>query len=243
MIALPVPTARSADTRRIHPCAQRHCEALHTRPCVTPRPRAAILRHQAVPRHADRGRAGGPRAAGGNGERLCPRTDPLRILLEADQGPRGPAWADAGIAAALDVSVPTVERVRQRFLEHGLDAANRPRRPRREYRTTLDPCGPTTLDLAAAGRQAGRSALHRRCLTPDGPPGAQQEQAEAVAHQALGHPAGGERRVRVAHGGPVGGLHAPYAPHFPQVCLDEVSKRLIAETRCPLPMEPGRPAR
>jgi hypothetical protein len=39
-----------------------------------------------------------------------------RILLKADRGPDGPAWADASIAAALDVSVPTIEGVRRRFV-------------------------------------------------------------------------------------------------------------------------------
>ena len=46
-----------------------------------------------------------------------------RILLKADISAEGPAWSDAAIAAAVEVSVPTVERVRQRFVRHGLDAA------------------------------------------------------------------------------------------------------------------------
>jgi transposase len=46
-----------------------------------------------------------------------------RILLKADTADDGPAWDDAAIAAALDVSVPTVERVRQRFVQAGLDGA------------------------------------------------------------------------------------------------------------------------
>jgi len=46
-----------------------------------------------------------------------------RILLKADTSTEGPAWADAAIAAAVEVSVPTVERVRQLFVGHGLDAA------------------------------------------------------------------------------------------------------------------------
>src|SRR5918992_4282025 len=58
-----------------------------------------------------------------------------RILLKADQGPDGPAWADTAIGVALDVSVPTIERVRRRFVEHGLDDAIRQRRPRPDYRT------------------------------------------------------------------------------------------------------------
>ena len=35
----------------------------------------------------------------------------------------------------------------------------------------------------------------------------------------------------------------PYDPHRPQVCLDETSRQLLAETRPPLPPAPGRPAR
>jgi len=35
----------------------------------------------------------------------------------------------------------------------------------------------------------------------------------------------------------------PHDPSRPLVCLDETSKQLVAETRTPLPMEPGRPAR
>jgi transposase len=61
-----------------------------------------------------------------------------RILLKADSGPEGPAWTDDDIAAALDVSRSTVERVRKRFAEEGLEAALGRRRPRREYRRKLD---------------------------------------------------------------------------------------------------------
>jgi len=35
----------------------------------------------------------------------------------------------------------------------------------------------------------------------------------------------------------------PRDPDCPLVCLDETSKQLIAETRVPMPMKPGRPAR
>src|SRR5512135_530022 len=35
----------------------------------------------------------------------------------------------------------------------------------------------------------------------------------------------------------------PYDPARPVVCLDEISKQLVAETRTPLPAEPGPPAR
>jgi hypothetical protein len=35
----------------------------------------------------------------------------------------------------------------------------------------------------------------------------------------------------------------PRDPDRPLVCVDETSKQLIAETRVPIPMKPGRPAR
>ena len=45
------------------------------------------------------------------------------ILLKADQGEQGPGWSDYRIAEAFDVGTRTVERVRQRLVEKGLQAA------------------------------------------------------------------------------------------------------------------------
>jgi len=46
-----------------------------------------------------------------------------RILLKADSNQRGGSWHDLEIAAALDVGITTVERVRRRFVELGLKAS------------------------------------------------------------------------------------------------------------------------
>lgn len=46
-----------------------------------------------------------------------------RILLKADQQDRAPAWTDAEIAEALDVSMKTVFNIRRRWAEYGLAAA------------------------------------------------------------------------------------------------------------------------
>ena len=46
-----------------------------------------------------------------------------RILLKADAAEAGPAWPDHRIAEAVEVSDATIERVRQRFVEQGLEAA------------------------------------------------------------------------------------------------------------------------
>ena len=51
-----------------------------------------------------------------------------QILLKVDQAEGGPAWSDEQIADALEVGVATVQRVRQRFVEEGFEAAIRPYR-------------------------------------------------------------------------------------------------------------------
>jgi transposase len=59
-----------------------------------------------------------------------------RILLKADMNQEGGGWTDAAISQALDSSVATIERVRQRFVETSLEAAlsrqeQQQRKPRR----------------------------------------------------------------------------------------------------------------
>lgn len=61
-----------------------------------------------------------------------------RILLKADEGPDGPHWRDAAIAAAVEVSEPTVARVRTRCATEGVDVALVPRPPRTTTPRTLD---------------------------------------------------------------------------------------------------------
>jgi hypothetical protein len=71
------------------------------------------------------------------GKRSARTLTRARILLQADQGASGPAWEDARITEALGCGLRTVECVRQRLVEQGLDAAlthkpqERPSRQRR----------------------------------------------------------------------------------------------------------------
>jgi transposase len=62
-----------------------------------------------------------------------------RILLKADASPeQGPAWTDEQIKDALDVGLLTIQRLRQSFVEDGLDAALQPRPRNRRYERLLD---------------------------------------------------------------------------------------------------------
>ena len=57
-----------------------------------------------------------------------------RKLTHADQGAAGPGWIDEQVSEALEVSLSTIERVRERFVLEGLDAALN-RRPSSNPRT------------------------------------------------------------------------------------------------------------
>jgi transposase len=61
-----------------------------------------------------------------------------RILLKADEGPKGDGWVDERIAEAVESSQPTVSRVRKQYFEDGLQAALNRRPPNREYHRKLD---------------------------------------------------------------------------------------------------------
>lgn len=62
-----------------------------------------------------------------------------QALLKADQAEGGPAWTDERIVEALDVGIATVQRLRRRFVEEGLQAALSPYRVgKRLYQRKLD---------------------------------------------------------------------------------------------------------
>src|SRR5258708_13722171 len=59
------------------------------------------------------------------GEAPARKLTHARILLKADSSEAGPGWSDLAISEALQVGTATVERVRERFVEEGLEAALR----------------------------------------------------------------------------------------------------------------------
>ena len=89
-----------------------------------------------------------------------------RILLKADAAPEGPAWTDARIAEAVEVNRTTVEQVRQRFVEQGLEAAlmrKKQDRPSRERK--LDGASEARLvTLACSKPPQGRATWTLRLL-------------------------------------------------------------------------------
>jgi len=81
-----------------------------------------------------------------------------RVLLKADQAEGAPGWTDERVAEFAEVSLSTVHRVREQFVEVGLEAAlQRRASPQRQYRK-LDGAGEAKLIATACSQApAGRS--------------------------------------------------------------------------------------
>ncbi len=100
------------------------------------------------------------------GKAAAKRLAHARILLKADAADGGPGWDDQRIAEATEVSTDTVARVRQRFVEQGLEAAlarKKQDRPSRERK--LDGRAEARLiALACSAPPDGRKAWTMKLL-------------------------------------------------------------------------------
>ena len=61
-----------------------------------------------------------------------------QILLKADVSEKGSNWTDLQVSKAFNVSLRTVERVRQQLVENGLDAALSRAKQKRHRNLSLD---------------------------------------------------------------------------------------------------------
>jgi transposase len=93
-----------------------------------------------------------------SGKAAARKLSHARILLKADSSEGGPCWNDLAISKALDVGTATVERVRKRFVEEGLEAALCRRKPRRHYKRKLDGDGEAHLIALACSESPEGSA-------------------------------------------------------------------------------------
>jgi len=88
-----------------------------------------------------------------------------RVLLKADEGPGGPGLVDDAIAEAVEVSQPTVFRIRRQYVDEGLEAALNRRPPTRTYHRKLDGAHEAHLVALACGAPpAGHARWSLRLL-------------------------------------------------------------------------------
>jgi len=176
-----------------------------------------------------------------------------RILLKAHAG-----WSDPAISAALEVSIATIARVRQCFVEEGLEAALNRRPPVRDYPHKLD--GEQEAHLIALVWSAPPERHQRWTLRLLADKMVVLEYVESVSHETV-------RQVLhknelkpwqrqewcippeanaefVYHMEDVLDVYKrPADPAYPFVCVDETPVQLVSETRQPLPGQPGQPER
>ena len=100
------------------------------------------------------------------GKRSARAVTRARVLLLTDQGEGGPGWEDRRVAEVLGCGHRTVERVRERFVTDGLDAALTHHAPAKPPRTpVLDGKAEARLvALACAATPDGRKAWTLRIL-------------------------------------------------------------------------------
>lgn len=87
-----------------------------------------------------------------------------QMLLKADQGKQDPGWQDKQIAEAFGAHLTTVERLRKRFVEQGLEAALE-RNKRQNYTRKLDGDAEARLiAIACSKAPEGRNEWSLRLL-------------------------------------------------------------------------------
>ena len=181
-----------------------------------------------------------------------------RILLKADHVPEGPGWSDAQIAEALEISTATVARVRQRCVERGVQEAMLAAPAQRMRRRRLDGSGEAYLIALVCGAPPEGSA--RWTLRLLACPLVELGYVEHISHEPVRQvlltnelnpwikkqwciPTQADAEF-VYHMEDVLEVYTrPYDPKRPHVCMDEVNTQLLADTRDPLPLEPGKPVR
>lgn len=72
------------------------------------------------------------------GKHAAYKINHARILLKADLNQENGGYSDEAIASAIDISIPTIERVRRRFVTEGVDAALNYRSGRGRKQKRLD---------------------------------------------------------------------------------------------------------
>jgi len=103
-----------------------------------------------------------------------------RILLKADEG-----WTDPQIQAALDVSRPTVERVRRKYVMAGLNAALNRKKPDREYERKIDGRDEAHLIALVCGDPPEGYAKWSMRLLAERFVALEQVEVETVSHETV----------------------------------------------------------
>ena len=180
-----------------------------------------------------------------------------RILLAVDQGGTGPALTDMQVMDALGVTERTCQHVRRRAVEQGpMKALERRPRPlplvprkldgEKEARLvqvacSVPPEGRVRWTVKMLAEELARLEVVESILRGDRAAGVKKNELKpwrremwCIPKQQSHHFVAGMERVLKVY-------RRPYDPRHPVVCMDEMSKQLVAEVREKLPVRPGSP--
>lgn len=156
------------------------------------------------------------------GKHAAYRRRHAQILLRADQGEHGPGEPDHEIAKQVGVWRSTVEKVRKRCVQEGLEAALERRKRSRDRSPVLDGEGEAQLiAIACSDPPTGRARWTLRLLADELQRREvvqsishetvrrvlEKKRAQAVAQEDVVHPAQGGRGVRLRDGARPCGVH------------------------------------
>ncbi|HEX8828922.1 MAG TPA: IS630 family transposase [Xanthobacteraceae bacterium] len=182
-----------------------------------------------------------------------------RILLKADVSEAGEGWSDSRIVEALETSVSMVYRARRQLVEEGLEAVLSRKAPARSSvpRIFDGEKEARLIALACSKPPEGHARWSLRLLESKVVElGIVEAASDSTIQRVLKKNALKPHRRKYwvippkASGAFVAAMEdvlsvytRPRDPGRPLVCLDETSKQLVAETRLPIAMRPGQPAR
>ena len=180
-----------------------------------------------------------------------------RILLMSDESRSDGGMKDADITSALGVGQSTVERIRKRCVEEGVESALNRKKQLRRRQKRLDGAGEARLIAMACGEPPeGRASWTLKLLADQlveceivetistetvRQALKKKKRTEAVAEAELVHPAPVRARSLVvcAMEDVLEVYQRPYDGNEVLVCMDETSKQQVKETRVPRPAAPG----
>jgi hypothetical protein len=175
------------------------------------------------------------------------------ILLNANAG-----WLDQEISKAMRASVPTIERVRQRYVEEGMEGALTAHHTTRKYQHLLDGAQEAHLIALACGQPpAGYRRWSLRLLASEM---VKLDYIEELSYGTVRNMMESnelkpwlkeewcippeQNAEFVYHMEDVLDVyHRPFDPERPMICFDETPVQLISETRQAIPMQTGHPTR
>ncbi|TAL43702.1 MAG: IS630 family transposase, partial [Salinibacterium sp.] len=178
-----------------------------------------------------------------------------RALLLCDAGEFGDPWKVADVASALGVTSRTLEHLKQRFVEEGLEVALA-RKPHSKPRESIFD-GEFDARLTALACSQAPDGYQRWTVRLLADKLVELKIVDAVSTMTVQRsPKKNELQPHLSKYWKIPPAHdaafvaamedvlevyrLPHDPRFPVVCMDESSKQLVGEVTAPIPLAPGR---